>query len=177
MMKNVRCFLSWLLIVMTLCVSSACSFLFDAPSFGRSAREQAASALEEAVQEQNTEMMQTARDRIGDWILTGEGELQRVITFPFFGGTDEAAGRGWPVMRVNKVAAQSPPQLVLESPMRGMVFLDDREIGLVQDGSARIVTLTPGEHQIRIEQPQVFPMVAQFFIETGERITLRWESR
>jgi hypothetical protein len=175
---NVRCFLSWLFAVMTLCVSSACSILFDSPSFGRSAREQAESALEAAVEEQNAEMMQTPRDRIDDWMLAGEGELQRVITFPFFGDTDkEADRRGWPVMRVNKVTAQSQPQLVLESPMRGMVFLDEREIGLVQDGSARIVTLTPGEHQIRIEQPRVPPMVAQFFIMTGERITLRWESR
>ncbi len=177
MMVNTRSFLFRLLAVTMLCAGSACSILFDSPSPGYSARDQAGSALEEAAREQGAEMAQTARDRIGDWVLTGEGELQRVITFPFFGSTDEANGRGWPVMRVNKVAAQSKPQLVLESPMRGMVFLDEREIGLVQDGSARIVTLTPGEHQIRIELPRVPPMAVQFFIETGERVTLRWESR
>ncbi|WP_157659222.1 hypothetical protein [Thauera butanivorans] len=172
-----RCLLPCLYGAVMLGAASACSTLFDAPSFERAASGQVDQVLEEAVRERIEALQQQGRERIGDWSMAGKEALQRVIVFPKPSGAVGISDRGWPVMRIDKVAAQRQPQLVLEAPVRGVVFLDEREIGLVQDGSARIVTLVPGEHQIRIEHPLTPPMMAQFYIETGERITLRWESR
>ena len=67
-------------------------------------------------------------------------------------------------------------ELVLESPMPGLVFLDENGIGLVQDGSVRAMSLEPGQHSIRIEQSALPPMVVDFFVDEGERATLRWQS-
>lgn len=172
-----RCLIPCLYGAVMLCAESGCSTLFDSPSFERAASEQVDQVLEEAVRERIEALEQQGRERIGDWSTAGREALQRVIVFPKPSGAVEISDRGWPVMRIDKVAPQGQPQLVLEGPVRGVVFLDDREIGLVQDGSARIVTLVPGDHQIRIEHPRTPPMMAQFYIETDERITLRWESR
>lgn len=131
--------------------------------------------LEEIVTDQATRQSEQGRERITSVINEDLNDLQRVIMFPHTGNMVGVSTRNWPVMRVHKVE-QGPPQLVLEGPIRGLVFLDDREIGLVQDGSVRIVTLEGGEHRIRIEQARMPPMVAQFYIDNGERITLRWES-
>lgn len=163
-------------LLLTLFALSGCSTLFDAPSFENMASQQADEVLKDVVREQATEMARQGMERVGQLAEDGKQALQRVIVFPYPDGAVGISERSWPVMRVEK-AAQAQPQLVLESPMRGLVFLDEREIGLVQDGSVRIVTLTAGDHQIRIEHPQMPPMVAQFYIDNGERITLRWESR
>lgn len=152
-----------------------CSTLFDAPSFEDLASRQAGQMLEEVVTDEATRLSEQGRERITSLANEGLNELQRVIVFPHNGNMVGVSTRSWPVMRVDKVG-QGPPQLVLESPIRGLVFLDDREIGLVQDDSVRIVTLAAGEHRIRIEQARMPPMAAQFYIDNGERITLRWES-
>lgn len=130
--------------------------------------------LEEVVTDQATRMTERGRERMTSLASEGLNDLQRVIVFPYAANMVGVSTRSWPVMRVDTVG-QGPPQLVLKSPIGGLVFLNDREIGLVQDDSVRIVTLAPGEHRIRIEQALLPPMVAQFHIDEGERITLRWE--
>ncbi|MBR0564812.1 hypothetical protein J5J83_01615 [Azoarcus sp. L1K30] len=68
--------------------------------------------------------------------------------------------------------------LVIETSVTGEVFVDGQAIGLVQDASrARLVTLIPGKHEVRVERLHAAPVLAQFYIDSGERITLRWESR
>jgi len=117
----------------------------------------------------------------------GKKASSRTIVFSKPSGEVGISERGWPVMHIDKVVAkqgrglqgtaQTEPKLVLEGPVRGVVFLDEREMGLVHEGSVRIITLTPGEHHIRIKHPLSPPMQAQFYIEADERITLRWEMR
>lgn len=68
--------------------------------------------------------------------------------------------------------------LVIETSVTGEVFLDGQAIGLIQDASrARLVTLIPGKHEVRVERLHAAPVFAQLYIDSGERITLRWESR
>ncbi len=155
---------------------AGCQTLFDAPSLEDIAAQEGSRIMEEAIGDQITRMTEAGTERITTLAADAPDGLQRVIVFPYPGNAVGVSTRSWPVMRVDRVA-QAQPQLVLESPIRGLVFLDDREIGLVQDNSVRFVTLAAGEHSIRIEQARLPPMVAQFYIENGERITLRWESR
>jgi len=162
-------------IAVLLTASSAACSLLDSPE--TIASKQATQALEGAVREQVEALAQQGKERIVDAVTAGRKGGERIIAFPKPDGTVGVSERGWPVMRIEQVAAQRPPQLVLEGPVRGVVFLDDAPIGLVQAGTARVLTLTPGEHQIRIEHPLASAMTAQFHIETGERIRLRWETR
>jgi len=161
-------------VVMMAAISAACSLL-DSPE--TIASKQASQALEGAVREQVETLAQQGKERIVDAITAGKKRAERIIAFPKPDGTVGMSERGWPVIHIEQVAAQHPPQLVLEGPVRGVVFLDDTQIGLVQAGTVRVLTLTVGEHQIRIEHPLAPAMTAQFHIETGERIRLRWETR
>ncbi|NMG71299.1 hypothetical protein [Parazoarcus communis] len=161
---------------LALVVLVGCSALFDAPSYENVAASEMGQILGDVVREQAAEMARQGSERVSRTAEDGMVELQRVIVFPYPDGTTGERSRNWPVMRVDKIG-QRLPQLVLESPMRGLVFLNDREIGLVQDDSVRIITLDVGEHHIRIERPPKVPMVAQFYADRGERIILRWESR
>jgi len=161
-------------VVMMVASSAACSLL-DSPE--TLASKQAAQALEGAVREQVEALVQQGKERIVDAVTADKKGAERVIAFPKPDGTVGVSERGWPVMHIEQVAAQRPPQLVLEGPVRGVVFLDDAQIGLVQAGTVRVLTLTVGEHQIRIEHPLAPAMTAQFHIEMGERIRLRWETR
>jgi len=145
-----------------LAVSAACSSLLPSPE--TIAVQQAKQSLQKAVQEQAQTLAQSA----------GKQVAQRVIAFTNTDGIVGHDDAGWPLMQIEAVAAQRPPQLILEGPLRGVVILDDQEMGLVQPDSVRIVTLAPGEHQIRIEHPTAPTMTAQFYIDTGERMTLRW---
>jgi len=150
--------------------ASACSILFDAPP-GEADAEQTLQRLGKTVQEQADTLAQQSRQPVGDAQQSLSSELM-------FSTDAKTASEHWPVMRIERAASsEHPPQLVLEAPMRGIVWLDGREIGLVQEGSVRIVTLSAGEHQIRVKHPLAPLMTAQFYIEMGERIRLRWESR
>jgi len=159
-----------------LAASSAACSLLDSPE--TIARKQATQALEGAVREQAEALAQQGKERMVDAVKAGSKKgAERIIAFPKPDGTVGVSERGWPVMRIEQAAAQRPPQLVLEGPVRGVVFLDGTQIGLVQAGTVRVLTLAVGEHQIRIEHPLAPAMTAQFHIETGERIRLRWETR
>jgi len=155
--------------------SAACSLL-DSPE--TIASKQASQALEGAVREQVEALAQQGKERIIDAVTASSKKgAERIIAFPKPDGTVGVSAHGWPVMHIEQVAAQRPPQLLLEGPVRGVVFLDDEQIGLVQAGTVRVLTLAVGEHQIRIEHPLAPVMTAQFYIATGERIRLRWETR
>jgi len=158
-------------IAAVLVASAACSSLLDSPE--TIAAKQAKQSLRRAVQDRVEPLVQSAGDAA---VMAGRRAAQRVIVFTKNDGTVGAGEYGWPVMHIESVTAQRSPQLLLEGPVRGVVVLDDQEIGLVQEGSIRIVTLVPGQHQIRIEHPNVPTMTAQFYIDTGERMTLRWNA-
>gem|GEM_PF-2725838 len=166
-------------LVLALCAAlwlaaiSACSILFDAPPAETNA-EQALQRFGKTVSEQADSLAQQGSQRMDDAQAAGRRGAARLLPFS---SPDAAVDRvrDWPLMRIDYIAAQHPPQLVLEGPVRGIVWLDGREIGLVQEDSVRIITLSAGEHHIRIEHPLMSAQTAQFYIESGERITLRWQ--
>jgi len=169
--KTTLCLLRHGCLAVLLAVGAACSSLLNSPE--TIIAEQAKQSLRRAVQDQVEGLVQSAGDVA---VTAGKQAAQRIIVFTKSDGTTGIGDYGWPVMLIESVATQRPPQLLLEAPMRGVIVLDDQEIGLVQENSIRIVTLAPGEHRIRIEHPNAPTMTAQFYIDTGERITLRWNA-
>jgi len=151
---------------------SACSILFDAPP-SEADSEQALQRFNQAAKEQADSLVQQNRQRLN---AAGQ-QWSREMAFSSPDAATSSAKLRWPVMRIEQVAPQHPPQLMLEGPIQGIVWLDEREIGWVREGSVRVVTLTAGEHNIRIEHPLAPAMSVQFYIESGERITLHWQAR
>lgn len=173
--------------------TAACSILFDAQlveGVGRASTE----AVIEGVMGAPTDLagsardiaMQTAGDMAGRAAdQAGEALAAQIASIPMETSpldmrTPELVAkeytRALPVLQVDR-GGTGQPQLVLESPAPGIVFINDAEMGLVQKGVIRVLTLAPGEHVVRIEQPPTLPMRARFFIDQGERITLRWDTR
>lgn len=172
--------------------AAACSTLFDAQlveGVGRASTE----AVIEGVMGAPTDLagsardiaMQTAGEMAGraaeqaGGALAARIEALQIETSPLDMRNPELAPlppRPLPVLQVDR-GGTGQPQLVIESPAHGIVFVNDAEMGLVQKGIIRVLTLSPGEHVVRIEQPPTSPMRARFFIDQGERITLRWETR
>jgi len=160
-----------------LAVLGACSILFDAPPEQANNAEYAVQTLEKTMRERGETFVKQSEQFKDNALTAGRQTVSREIVFTSPDGITRSSRQSWPVMHIANIAPQHPPQLLLEGPVNGSVWLDERELGLVQTGSVRIVTLHAGEHKVRIEHPLMPAITAQFYIEQGERITLRWETR
>lgn len=172
--------------------TAACSTLFDAQLVEGVARASTEAVIEGAMgvptdlagsardiaMQTAGDMAGRAADQAGE-AIAAQVEALQIETSPLDMRTPELAPlppRTLPVLQVDR-GGSGQPQLIIESPAHGIVFINNAEMGLVQKGIIRVVTLPPGEHVVRIEQPPTSPMRARFFIDQGERITLRWETR
>lgn len=146
--------------LMLMALSSGCSILFDSPS----ADDVPSVSIDDV-------MVRKARE------IRGGG------AFPVGGGIGPGAAANDQAMASalsieTGRSGSDASILVIETSVTGEVFVDGLAIGLVQDASrARLVTLIPGRHEVRVERLHATPVLAQFYIDSGERITLRWESR
>ena len=156
------------------CGLSACSVVFDAPSIDQVIDHRPEEVLREAAREQVEMVRREALQR------ATQSSIDAVSV-----GPDRGSGQGrapailahaWPVLKVERVRSELA-QLVLESPVQGEVLINGSALGLVQPGTVRVVTLTPGEHLVSIKAQQAPPLSASFYIERGERVVLRWEAR
>lgn len=139
---------------------NGCSILFDSPS---------------------TDHLETVS--IDDVLAQKKREMRQGVAFPASSGINAGTLSSDQEMAsaLSIEAGRSGSEasvLVIETSVTGEVFLDGQAIGLIQDASrARLVTLTPGKHEVRVERLHAAPVFAQFYIDSGERITLRWEAR
>lgn len=167
------------LLALALFASAGCSILLDTPSAEGVSVAQSREVLNELARREAEAAAEPAREaaieRVARMGQEASSYPERTIVFGPSGGEHDPLGRSGPVMVVSWRGGAGA-ELVLESPMPGLVFLDENGIGLVQDGSVRAMSLEPGQHSIRIEQSALPPMVVDFFVNEGERATLRWQS-
>lgn len=164
----------------TFSMTGGCSILFDAPSVEGVSAAQSKEVLKEVARREAEAAAEHARERASERITSvrqdGADYPQRMFLFEPSGARPDLNIRNGPMMVVSWRGGAGA-ELVLESPMPGLVYLDENAIGLVQDGSVRAMSLQPGAHRVRIEQLARPPMVVDFFVDEGERVTLRWQSR
>jgi len=84
----------------------------------------------------------------------------------------QSAERRAPTLTFAKIDTDMP-QLVIQKMTGAVVSLNGEKIDVEDGKNQRIVLVHPGRHRMKVEYSSGAPFTADFYIEKGERLTLR----